>query len=176
MNFQEIAKSIKHDKKKLKKQINYLSNIPKYMVLDTETNGLISRNNDPSLINSRIIQFCFTIYGYYNDRLSLDSYIIKPKTFDVTNSFIHHITKDYANKIGISLEHVLDIFYERLLTVHYIIAYNAHFDMNIIKSELMRYNRNYIVDELNKKKIIDPMVIGARLNNHKKMTQRFILK
>lgn len=133
----------------------------KYMIFDTETNGLpimINFNKFPlySDINAyktaRLIQQSWGIYDSKDNLLEMHNYYVKPDGFNITNSHIHGITFEMANN-GYNIDIVLEKFITSLTNVDYIICHNTNFDINIIKSELYRINKN-AVNIFDNKKII----------------------
>jgi DNA polymerase III epsilon subunit-like protein len=133
-----------------------------YMVIDTETNGTpICKNFNEfpdykDLVkynNARIIQLSWNIYNEKKLERNCD-FFIYPNNFTIENSNIHGISFEKAKKEGIDIKDILNIFYMDLLRTDIIIAHNAYFDLNVIKSEAHRINNKKIIEELNKKKII----------------------
>ena len=138
------------------------------LFLDTETSGLpetlgfnkyYDYKESLRYKNSRLIELGYTLYN--NDNLiNKTSFIIKPDQFVINNSYIHGITHEIALTEGITIDQVLENFYNVLKTINIIIGHNITFDLQIIKSECYRFNRNDIINEINKKDIICTMIMG----------------
>ena len=58
---------------------------------------------------------------------------------------------------GVDFNEAFEIFYESLKEVTHIIAHNIAFDINVIKSELYRRDKHYIIEEINKKTVLCTM-------------------
>ena len=124
----------------------------RYMVVDTETTGIPRSSNGRIFApyseldkykNARMIQICWAVYN--GDVLEeFENHFIKPVGFKITNSFIHGITQEMANK-GKSLNFVLGKFSKALERVKYVVGHNEIFDRHVISSELYR---NKFYDEI----------------------------
>ena len=73
--------------------------------------------------------------------------IIKP-TFRISNSHIHGITRERAEKEGMDMTKALAYFAEDCREAERLVCHNVDFDLNIIKSELHRANMTSRIDEL----------------------------
>jgi DNA polymerase III subunit alpha len=112
----------------------------RYMVIDTETNGLPQdfkapiedTKNWPRIVSIAWITPGFTKY-----------YLIQPqrrhgKPFEIENSHIHGITKEMCVKYGTSLKLVLKELLRDARRCSMIVAHNTHFDASVIGCELYR--------------------------------------
>lgn len=147
------------------------------LIFDIETTGLpiyvsygiyhsytdISKYND-----CRLVQISMMLCDSKLINTGITSYIIKPENFKICNSQIHGITNDIAEKNGVSFTIVANTFLSLLKKVNTIIAHNADFDVNIMKSELYRHGFYDIITELNKKHIICSMKTTKWLVNIRK--------
>lgn len=75
-------------------------------------------------------------------------YILRPKNFIIPESSIllHGITNDIANEKGWDRKDFYKYFVEQLKAVHYIVAHNADFDVNVLKCELLRYTEMTVTE------------------------------
>ena len=161
----------------------------KILVFDTETTGLplkmYGKFKDPKEFiyynNARIVQIAFLIIddskigdnqshtqedNKLTDCMIIQKYstLIKPDNFTITNSNIHGITTERAEKEGIPFQDFLAIFETFLETVSTIIAHNLEFDKNILLSECYRYSKTEIAS-----KIIDKSAYCTMLEGQKKL-------
>lgn len=184
-NKQELVKYNITELKNILKKHNYplygnkdqiiekLIKINKIMFLDTETSGLPERlgfdiyydyKDSKKYDNSRIIELGFIEYNNTN-MLKKMAYLIKPINFTINNSDIHGITHKEASEKGLEINDVFENFYKHLLETNMIVGHNIEFDLQIIKSECHRIDRNDIIDEINKKDIICTMKLGKKKLN-----------
>ena len=122
------------------------------LVLDLETTGLAKDYKD-SFDNvdnwPYIVQISYQILsGYDNDMLKEADYILRPENFVIPESSIllHGITNDIANEKGWDRKDFYKYFVEQLKAVHYIVAHNADFDVNVLKCELLRYTEMTVTE------------------------------
>jgi DNA polymerase III epsilon subunit-like protein len=137
-----------------------------YLILDTETTGLIIKNNNKipnfkdldNYNNSRLIQLSYQIIDYnFNIILKRNFYINNNIT--INNSNIHGITNEFIINNGLNFNDIINIFYNDLKISNIIIAHNINFDINILKSELYRYNFHECLEEISLKKNLCSMII-----------------
>lgn len=135
----------------------------KYLILDTETNGIPARVNFNNYYSykeldkynmSRVVQLSWIVCDHENNILEDHDYIIQPFNFTIENSKIHGITNEIANEKGFVLRTILNTFIDSASKVDYIVCHNCNFDINILKSELFRLGRNDLIAILNKKILI----------------------
>jgi DNA polymerase III subunit alpha len=112
----------------------------KYMVIDTETNGLPQNFRAPVEDTKnwpRLISIAWVTQGFSK------YYLIQPqrghgKPFEIENSHIHGITKEMCEAHGTSLRRVLKELLRDARKCSIIVAHNAHFDVSVIGCELHR--------------------------------------
>lgn len=115
------------------------------LVLDIETTGLANDLNASfeDIDNwPYVVQVSYHILsGYDNNILKETDYILRPDGFDIpeASTAIHGINHDSAIEKGWDRRDFYKYFIEQLKAVHYIVAHNADFDINVIKCELLRY-------------------------------------
>jgi DNA polymerase III epsilon subunit-like protein len=103
------------------------------------------------------------------DCLNMYDTIIKANGFKIFNSHIHGIT-DKISQTGNDFIKEAKIFMAALKKVSHIVAHNAPFDVNTIKSELYRHNLLDIIEELDKKEILCTMRTTKHIVNIKVKT------
>ena len=122
-------------------------------IFDVETTGLPIRERNRRLDyynlknfeKSRLVSISWIIIDNDNNIISKKNCYVKPDTFDVPHqsTLIHGLDIDYLNKNGVSIHEIfLDlkkIFMDSLNPITKIISHNIDFDINILKSELYRY-------------------------------------
>lgn len=147
------------------------------LILDTETTGLAMCSNYKNLYrynNCRIVQLSYMLCDEDFNCVNMYDSIIKANGFKIFNSYIHGITDSIA-KTGNDFIKEAKIFMIALKKVSHIIAHNAPFDMNVIKSELYRHNLLDIIEELDKKEIICTMrttknIVDLKIKNKRGKT------
>ena len=144
------------------------------MILDTETIGFPLRIGydkyyDYKLINkydsSRIVQLSYMICDEKLDSIELKDTIIKLDNFTIKNSNIHGITDEISLSKGEAFIDAANKFYLDLQKVSHIFAHNIMFDINIIKSELYRYELHDIIKEIESKTLICSMENTKKIVN-----------
>jgi len=156
------------------------------LVLDIETTGLCKQNKNreyyhPKKLkyydNSRIIEIAYSIYAKNKntnvwETIKNVSNLIKPDNFLIENTSIHGIKHNDAVKNGKPINEVFNLLQNDLSNINKIVAYNAKFDINILLSEMYRYNNNDLINIINDKKIL----CGLKLARHKiKKTKKYKL-
>lgn len=148
------------------------------LLLDTETKGFprgpryasASHKNLKDYETARLLQFSFIMADENYNQIKLYDAIIKVDSaeyFSEQAVRIHGIDYAKTQSEGYSIEDVMNNFYEALKQVSAIIAYNAEFDINIIKSELFRMDKKEFLKELAKKEIICAMKMSSAIMNLK---------
>ena len=116
----------------------------KYLIFDVETTGLpVNRNAPISDIYNwpRVVQLAFGVYDALGNCIEEHDYIIKPpENFEIPEKSIklHKITTKYAQEHGTNIKTVLNLFVEKLNSVHCLVAHNLKFDKQVLESELYR--------------------------------------
>lgn len=135
--------------------------IPYYIVFDTETTGLPFTKKSPEVNlkaydKSRILQLSWAIYDKCGSLINIKDYIIKPVGYHVSATHIHGITERIASN-GHNISVVMKEFQTDMNKVDYLLGHNVMFDVNILKSEMLRKNNKEFIDILNKKNVICTM-------------------
>jgi DNA polymerase III epsilon subunit-like protein len=141
------------------------------LIIDVETTGIpIGRDAHYSDLekyaNARIVQLTVMLCDDEYNEISLQDYIVKADNFRIENSHIHGIT-DEISANGVQLEYVMQQYKIMLSQCDTIIAHNAKFDINVIKSELVRKELFDIVDLIDTKQIVCTMMSTKELVNIK---------
>ena len=115
------------------------------LVFDTETTGLPkSKIISPTTLDlwPYIVQFSYIIFdSETNIIIKIKDCIIKvPDTVTISeeNSNIHGITNEISLIRGVSLQPVIEEFFEDINNVDHIVGHNISFDINMVKVELNR--------------------------------------
>jgi len=155
------------------------------LFIDTETSGL------PGSINKsfkdlknwpRIVQIAWILYDNYQILKKEASYIIKPENFEISKKAqkVHKITQQRAELEGICINEILPEFIDDLRNANILIGHNINFDLNVIKSELLR--NSLYDDSLFDKEIHDTMIESTKYcripgkNGYKWPTQKELYK
>lgn len=115
----------------------------RFLVFDTETNGIPSNwNLPPDESNNwpNLIQIGWYVFGENANFINKESIIIKPEGFVIDSkiSELTNITQDYALQFGISLKEALLLFFDAVEKADFVIAHNFEFDENVILAESIR--------------------------------------
>tara|TARA_B110000261_G_C13045957_1_gene342247 strand:- start:743 stop:1354 length:612 start_codon:yes stop_codon:yes gene_type:complete len=139
---------------------NYETNYK--FVFDTETTGLpvrekrkkLNYNNLENFENSRIVSLSYLILNKNNEIVEKKTYYIKPDNFVVSQESIniHGLTDEFLNVNGTDIYNLFVILYNifEKYKINLIISHNIDFDINILKSELLRYNQNELLINIEK--------------------------
>jgi DNA polymerase III epsilon subunit-like protein len=134
------------------------------LIVDVETSGLPSSRNAnykdlDKYKNARIVQISYMICDAATlETISIVDNVIKADGFNITNSQFHWVTDEISQEQGIPFEDAANELAGYLPDVTHILAHNADFDINIIKSELFRRPElQHIIEELNKKSVVCTM-------------------
>lgn len=123
----------------------------KILVLDTETNGLLSvKYIGPDTLDNcpYIVQLSYLIYDdTVNEILEIKDNIIKlPKNIIIPDEIakIHGISNKISDVFGYKLTDVLSNLFNCLKNIDKIVGHNILFDINMLKVELLRniYDKN----------------------------------
>lgn len=130
------------------------------LFFDCETTGLPRRKwNDQVPIetnleayeSARLVSICWILVDpHTNSIIQQEYYIIKPDNFEIPKiaADIHGISTEYAHTHGTPIDNVLERLHTSLKRATHLIAYNVSFDYNVIKSEIIRYNKDIIATDL----------------------------
>lgn len=129
-------------------------------VFDTETSGLPKKERGQSLDyenlehfdSARLISISWLLLDETNNIVEKKTYFIKPDNFTVSEESIniHGLSKEFLVENGMTIHEMLlilnGVFLQKNITK--IIAHNINFDINILKSELHRYNYQLTLEKI----------------------------
>lgn len=143
-NLINFTKEVVHDRLIPRRKLFDFKNFNnRYLFFDTETNGL-PVELDGSIKNEyeypRLVQLAYLLTNENGDILSEGNFLIKPSNFEISqdSTEIHGITNKMANVSGIDIRLVLALFENLVENSTHVIGHNISFDINVIKSELLR--------------------------------------
>lgn len=129
-------------------------------VFDTETSGLPYKErgsnydytNLDHFNSSRLLSISWLLLNDVNEIVEKKTYYIKPDNFEISEASIniHGLSKEFLNENGITIHEVL-LNLNGLFTkynINLLIAHNINFDINILKSELFRYNYTITLNKI----------------------------
>ena len=124
-------------------EINHQNNDIFYLFFDTETTGLPQnyKASHQDLANwPRVVQLAWILTNKQGDVIEEKSFIVKPDGFSIpaASTAIHGIDESKANKLGISITDVLNIFNQSLHNNPILVAHNMNFDINVLGAEFIR--------------------------------------
>ena len=116
-----------------------------YLIFDTETTGLPQNWKAPLTDFEnwpRLVQLAWQVHDVEGKLVEVKNYIIKPEGYDIpfNASKIHGISTQRAEKEGLSLSKVLEIFHQQIQEVKFVVGHNIGFDNNIVGCEFLRKN------------------------------------
>jgi DNA polymerase-3 subunit epsilon len=130
-------------------------------IYDVETTGLpirinrrLNYNNLESFNNCRLISISWIITDNINNIIEKGTYYVKPDNFEVSQESIniHGLTKQFLDENGVSIHNIIDLI-KNIFTEKYeiikIVSHNIDFDINVLKSELVRYNYSDLLIKIN---------------------------
>lgn len=130
-------------------------------IYDVETTGLpirinrrLNYNNLDSFNNCRLISISWIITDNINDIIEKGTYYVKPDNFEVSQESIniHGLTNEFLEENGESIHNIIDLI-KNIFTEKYeiikIVSHNIDFDINVLKSELVRYNYSDLLIKIN---------------------------
>ena len=130
-----------------------------YLIFDTETTGRIENWKAPvSEYDSfpRLVQLAWQLHDYKGTLIEVKNYIIKPDGYTIPFNAekIHGISTERAEKMGVSIELVMDEFKKALEETDFAVGHNIEFDTKVMGAEYARANRD---DGLMDKRTLDTM-------------------
>lgn len=116
----------------------------KYLVLDTETTGLISKQSfertDPGNL-PRVIQIAWFLFDATGKKIaSQNRFILQDSPIPPHTIRIHGIDDTYIHQKGEKPSNVWNDFLKDVENCEYLVAHNIDFDIPVIESELARLN------------------------------------
>ena len=125
------------------------------LVFDTETTGIIPKDNFNIDKCPYIVQFSFIVYdtNNYKTLFEYNKIINIPKHIDIPeeSTRIHGINKNDTNRSRTSINSCLQIFKKYVDNCDYIIGHNVDFDIKMVQIECDRNNiYTNIFDKSNK--------------------------
>ena len=148
-------------------------------VFDTETSGLPLRTNKKfnfenlsDFDGARLLSISYIILDNNNNIIEKKTYFIKPDNFKISEESIkiHKITEEYLERHGLNHIDVLNCI--NRIFHHYkfskIVAHNIMFDINILKSELFRYNYFSAINIINNTELFCTMLVSYRVMDYYK--------
>ena len=142
------------------------------LIFDTETNGLPdcpSYGIFPDYTklkkysNARVIQVSYILTNDQFQKIEESDVIIKRNNFEINNSQFHGITNEISDNSEITFEQFAEQFSNTLDCVTTLIAHNINFDLNVLKSELYRYQFFDTIAKIDTKKIICSMKLTKNI-------------
>jgi DNA polymerase III epsilon subunit-like protein len=89
-----------------------------------------------------IVQFSYVIYDFSDNKIEsiVDSVIKIPEQVEITQecSNIHGITKEISDSKGLEIKDILFQFIDDFQKCDVIVGHNIHFDLNMVKVEMLR--------------------------------------
>ena len=145
------------------------------LFFDTETTGLPSSkiiSPDTLHLWPHTVQFSYIIYDTeLNAIVNMFDYVVKMKKDIIIpedSIKIHGITNEMSEKIGVSIEEILNEFFCNVKTVDEIVGHNIAFDINIIRVELLRLIYS-TYDQLSKNDMLTQKYNLHYITNYKKI-------
>lgn len=130
-------------------------------IYDVETTGLpirinrrLNYNNLESFNNCRLVSISWIITDNINNIIEKGTYYVKPDNFEVSQQSIniHGLTNEFLEQNGESIHNIIDLI-KNIFTEKYeiikIVSHNIDFDINVLKSELVRYNYSDLLIKIN---------------------------
>jgi DNA polymerase III epsilon subunit-like protein len=117
------------------------------LILDFETTGLIPKGVTLSRYTCKF--FPRIVQAAWHFENEIKNYYVKPDGFIIPQESIniHGVTNEIAKEKGIGIKQLLKFITDDIFNCSSAVAHNADFDINVLKSELMRSG---MFDELEK--------------------------
>lgn len=130
-----------------------------FVFLDLETTGVPERGQSYKEYTCRIVQIsCMLCEGINTlDEKSFEDIVIKSDGFEISNAQFHGISMERSLAEGIEFKDAADKLFGMLYRSGCVMAHNADFDINVLKSELYRYELTEYLEELEKIDVICTM-------------------
>ena len=117
-----------------------------FLIFDTETTGLPKSYKAPLSDSAnwpRVVQLAWQLHDASGAVVEHYEYLVKPEGFTIPfeSERIHGISTALAEKEGIALHELLDLFETALEKASFVVGQNIDFDINIMGAELYRADR-----------------------------------
>lgn len=137
-------------------------------VFDTETTGI-------SMKESRIVSACVAVLDENGETVIRHDWIIDPGVEIPEMAFrVHGISTERAKAEGIEasvgVQQIVDTIHTYFEEGLPLVAYNAPFDLTLLKYEAARYGIDF--PEANVKPVFDPLVIDKELDKYRRGKRR----
>ena len=124
-----------------------------YLIFDTETTGLPQNWKAPLTDFDnwpRLVQLAWQVHDIEGKLIDVQNYIVKPEGFDIPYNAakIHGISTQRAEKEGMPLVEVLEIFMQELEKVKFVVGHNISFDNSIVGCEFLRKNMSNLLQSM----------------------------
>lgn len=136
------------------------------LIVDVETTGLPGKSSSKGdgykdlsrYDNARIVQITLMLCDTRLNTIEFHDFIVKPEGFSIENAEFHGIDDIVALRDG-HMFHEVTIVLQRLAErATCIVAHNASFDMNVMKSELWRRGSTDVIEVLDSKEVVCTML------------------
>lgn len=146
------------------------------LIFDTETSGLpncsgLAYGDYPCYTDlnkykcARVVEVSYIVTDDTYTAIDSADIIIKSDNFIIDNYRFHGITNEISQKDGIPFVDFAIKFKYDLNKCNKMIAHNINFDINVLKSELYRYNLTDIIDMIDIKYIVCTMKFTKNIIN-----------
>jgi DNA polymerase III epsilon subunit-like protein len=142
-----------------------------FIIVDLETTGLPIgprfHENLQTYNKCRVVSIAWIVLNDDLNEVDRQYYLVHPDNFIIPkdSTRIHGITTDEAIEKGIDIKLALNKMLDsmRMHGVHTIVAHNINFDINVLKSEMFRYDMHAEIDEISKMDVYCTMFYGRKL-------------
>lgn len=139
------------------------------LIVDVETTGLPGKASASSTTegfkdlarydSARIVQITMMLCdARLLNTIEFHDFIVRPEGFRIENAEFHGIDDTVALRDGHMFDDIICELRRMVKRATCIVAHNASFDMNVIKSELWRRNVTDVIDLLDTKKVVCTML------------------
>lgn len=123
---------------------------PYYIILDTETNGFLSKHGTAvSQYSGRILQIAWSVHTAGGKLLKKESYYITPVNYNVGATEIHGITNETINSQSVDFDIAIKLFVKDLKTVKAVVGHHIYFDESVLVNELNMRGKTKMIDHFN---------------------------
>lgn len=125
-----------------------------HFVLDLETTGLPLRcKTTRKFFNyrwsskydtARVVSISWIVLNKHYQEQQQQYFVIRPKGFSIPpeSTRIHNINDDFAKTSGVEFSQVHDDLMNAISNCNQIVSHNLDFDLNVLLSEVYRYDKN----------------------------------